>query len=230
MTVSSKSFLALGAAALVLAAFPCSGAVALQPEEFPSARVSAHLVSAQLSDAAAVGAKNFISNMGARAIGFLGDASLSFEQRREEFRKLLEDSFDMETIGRFAAGSSWRMASPQQREDYQRMFRKMIVNVYAKRLSDYKGENFDVRTFRAEGKKDVMVTSYIVPGGEPEVRVDWRVRYKDGSYRVVDVIVEGVSMAITQRSDFVSVIQRGGGNFQVLLDHMKSQVCTASEG
>ncbi len=189
-----------------------------------------NIVSVQLKNEEASGARNFVANMGDRAIGFLSDASLTFDQRKEEFRKLLEDSFDMETIGRFVAGSNWRKAYPKQREIYQNLFSKMIVNVYAKRLGDYKGEKFDVRSFRSEGKKDVLVTSYIMPKGNPEVRVDWRVRYKDGRYQVVDVIVEGVSMAITQRSDFSSVIQRGGGNFQVLLDHMGKQVEETSAG
>ena len=48
-------------------------------------------------------------------------------------------------------------------------------------------------------------------------------RYKDGKYKVIDIIVEGVSMSVTQRSDFSSVIQRGGGNVQVLIDHLREK-------
>jgi phospholipid transport system substrate-binding protein len=197
--------------------------------DFPEVRkVSPNIISVQVSDQVAVGAKNFVASMGDRAIGFLADASLTTEQRKEEFRKLLEDSFDMETIGRFAAGKTWRQASPQQRKEYQKLFKQMIVDVYSRRFEEYEGQKFEVRAFRPEGKKDIQVTSFIVPQGEPDVQVDWRVRYKDGRYKIVDVVVEGVSMAITQRSDFSSIIQRGGGNFQILIDHMRKQVQSGS--
>ena len=71
------------------------------------------------------------------------------------------------------------------------------------------------------GKNDVLVTSYIVPDAGSKVQVDWRVRNKNGSYQIIDVIIEGVSMTMTQRSDFSSVIQRGGGDFEVLLAHLR---------
>ncbi len=167
------------------------------------------------------GAKVFVESMGHRAIGFLGDPEVSPEQRKEEFRKLLSDSFDMKTIGRFSLGRYWRVSTPQQREEYLALFEEMVVDVYSERFSDYRGQNFEVRSFRAEGEKDVLVTSYIVPDGDPEIRVDWRVRFKNGQYKIIDVIVEGVSMSVTQRSDFASVIQRGGGNVQVLLEHLR---------
>jgi phospholipid transport system substrate-binding protein len=181
-------------------------------------------VQVQLNGEIAEGARNYIENMGNRAIAFLSDASLTQKQRKREFKTLLEDSFDLKTIGRFAIGSNWRKASPQQRKEYQNLFKKMIVSVYSKRFEEYRDQKLDVRSSRPEGTKDIMVTSYIVSNDDPDVRVDWRVRYKKGRYQVIDVIVEGVSMSITQRSDFSSIIQRGGGNFQVLLDHMKEQL------
>lgn len=178
---------------------------------------------AGVSNEEAAGARNFIDSLGKRAIGFLSDASMSQQERKTEFRKLLEDSFDMNTVGRFALGTYWRVATPQQRDEYSKLFNDMIVHVYSRRFEDYEGQNFEVRSYRPEGKRDVLVTSHIVPQGDPEVRVDWLVRYKDGRYRIVDVIVEGVSMSITQRSDFSSIIQRGGGRVEVLLEHLRSQ-------
>ncbi|MEC7028100.1 MAG: ABC transporter substrate-binding protein, partial [Pseudomonadota bacterium] len=77
--------------------------------------------------------------------------------------------------------------------------------------------------YRADGEKDTIVTSFIIPDQGSEIQIDWRVRYKDGKYKVIDIIVEGVSMSVTQRSDFSSVIQRGGGNVQVLIDHLREK-------
>ncbi len=168
------------------------------------------------------GATAFIGDMGERAIGFLSDSSMTTEQKRASFRKLLQESFDMKTIGRFSLGRYWRVASPEQRKEYQDLFENMVINVYSQRFSDYQGQNFETRGFRSDGPSDAIVTSFIVPDNGPEVQVDWRVRYKNDQYRIIDVIVEGVSMSVTQRSDFSSVIQRGGGDVQVLLNHLRS--------
>ena len=167
------------------------------------------------------GAESFIQSMATRALGFLGNAGLSQEQKKSSFRGLLNESFDLETIGRFVLGRYWKTSTAQQRTEYLGLFRKMVVEVYATRFGDYKGQKFETRGHRADGEKDTIVTSYIVPGDGPEVQVDWRVRYKGGRYQIVDVIVEGVSMSVTQRSDFAAVIQRGGGDMQVLLTHLR---------
>lgn len=166
------------------------------------------------------GAENFIGSMATRALEFLG-SNADQEAKKASFRGLLNDSFDLETIGRFALGRYWKTAAAQQRSEYLILFRKMVVEVYAKRFGDYKGQKFETRGHRIDGDKDTIVTSYIIPGDGPEVQVDWRVRYKNGKYQIVDVIVEGVSMSVTQRSDFAAVIQRGGGDIQVLLAHLR---------
>ncbi len=169
----------------------------------------------------AEGAKNFIASMGDRGINFLGNPNMSENAKKAEFRKLLNESFDMNTIGRFSLGTYWKTATPAQQAEYQKLFNAMIVKVYSKRFSEYKGQSFEVKSARKENDKDSVVTSFIVPTDGPKVQVDWRVRSKGGSYRVVDVIVEGVSMSQTQRADFASVIQRGGGKVDVLIDHLR---------
>ncbi|HRC26356.1 MAG TPA: ABC transporter substrate-binding protein [Alphaproteobacteria bacterium] len=169
------------------------------------------------------GAQAFVADMGDRAISFLSDSSLSQEAKRLSFRKLLDSSFDMETIGRFALGRYWRTTSPKQRQTYLSLFRNMVVDVYSARFEDYKGQSFEVKSARAEGVADFLVTSFIVPKGDTPVQVDWRVRNKGGRYRIVDVIVEGVSMATTQRQDFAAVIGKGGGDVQVLIDHLSGR-------
>jgi len=169
------------------------------------------------------GAKNFIASMGDRGINFLGNTSMSEEAKKAEFRQLLNDSFDMNTIARFALGANWKNATPAQQKEYLKLFNTMIIKVYAKRFSEYKGQKFEVKAARKEGEKDSIVTSFIVPNDGPKVQVDWRVRSKGGSYKVVDIIVEGVSMSQTQRADFSSVIQRGGGDIDVLLAHLRQQ-------
>ncbi|PZO86799.1 MAG: toluene tolerance protein [Micavibrio aeruginosavorus] len=180
-------------------------------------------VAASAASSEVEGAKNFIAGMGERGINFLGNQNMSMEAKKAEFSKLLNDSFDMNTISRFSLGQYWRAATPAQQKEYQKLFNTMVVKVYSNRFSEYKGQKFEVRNARKENEKDAIVTSYIVPTSGPEVRVDWRVRAKGATYKVVDIIVEGVSMGQTQRADFSSVIQRGGGNVEALLEHLRKQ-------
>ncbi|MCB9987930.1 MAG: ABC transporter substrate-binding protein [Rhodospirillales bacterium] len=169
------------------------------------------------------GAQKFIDNMAQKALDFLGDSDLDREKKKSQFRHLLQDSFDMDTIGRFSLGRYWRVATPEQRQEYLKLFNDMVVDVYSSRFDTYKGQKFETRGFHPDGEKDTIVMSFILSDEGPEVQVDWRVRYKNGKYKIVDIIVEGVSMSVTQRSDFSAVIQRGGGDVGVLLDHLKKQ-------
>jgi len=114
----------------------------------------------------------------------------------------------------------WRTATAGEKKEYQALFEKMVVEVYSRRFGEYEGQVLEVRSSRKDSERDVTVQSFIVPDSGPEIQVDWRVRKKDGRYRVIDVVVEGVSMALTQRSEFASVIQRGGGQVSVLLEHL----------
>ena len=110
----------------------------------------------------------------------------------------------------------------QQKKEYLSLFKDMVIDVYSKRFEDYNGQKIEVTRSRPEGKRDVLVSSILKQDGGPDVRLDWRVRKKGSQYKVIDVIVEGVSMSLTQRSDFASVIQRGGGEVEALLVHLRS--------
>lgn len=166
-------------------------------------------------------AKAFIEKLTSQGIGFLSNAGLSQDQKKSEFKKLLHSNFDMRTIGRFSLGRYWNVASKSELDEYQNLFEDMIVDVYSSRFGDYSGQELVVDSARPDGKADAIVHSYIKGKGQ-KISVDWRVRQKNGSMKVIDVIVEGVSMATTQRSEFSSIIQRGGGEVSALLTHLKS--------
>lgn len=166
-------------------------------------------------------ARKFVDRVAQKGIQIISNKDLSDSGRKKAFSKLLRDNFDMKTIGRFSLGRYWRTSTPEQQKEYLKLFEKMVVDVYSRRFSEYTGQVLEVQDARSEGKSDIVVTSYVTHETHPDIRVDWRVRHKNGRYKVVDIIVEGVSMAVTQRSDFASVIQRGGGQVNVLLAHLK---------
>ncbi len=168
-------------------------------------------------------ALEFISNMTQNGIGILQNTGLSEEARKKQFRTLLQDNFDMKTIGRFALGRYWKISSEAERKEYLSLFEDMIVDVYSKRFRDYNGQKINVISAQPEGKSDVVVSSAIIPETGQKINVHWRVRKnKENHFKIIDIIVEGVSMSLTQRSDFASVIQRGGGKIEVLLSHLRS--------
>lgn len=163
----------------------------------------------------------FVSDLSDRGIQFLANSSLDEEQRIKEFQTLLKDYFDLKTIGKFTLGRYWKSATEEQKKEYFDLFEDMVVKMYARRFGEYNGQEIVIKK-AAMANKDALVSSQIVDGNLT-VQVDWRVRKKNGKLKVIDVIVEGVSMSLTQRSDFSSVIQRGGGNVSVLLDHLRSK-------
>lgn len=209
--------------AALVAGFSGTALAAPTMAERGMAQDARNAVHYELIAADAEKARSFVEKMAQDGIGFLGNAEMTQAKKEAEFKKLLQKSFDMATIGRFALGQYWNSAGAAQRTEYQKLFEAMIIRVYSARFSEYNGEQLNVTGARAEGK-DTVVSSVIVPRGSgSRVRVDWRVRERNGAFKVVDVIIEGVSMAMTQRSDFSSVIQRGGGDVQVLIDHLKKR-------
>ena len=181
---------------------------------------------AAVANELSAGAAQFIADLGKRALDALANAKqMSQAEVAEKFRGFLQDSFDTQTIGRFVLGRYWNVATPEQRQEYMRLFEDLIVAVYSKRFSDYSGgAGFEVVSHRPEGERDAVVSSRITrPSGGPPVMVDWRVRRGNSGYKVIDVAVEGLSMSVTQRDEFTSVIERGGGNVQALLDALRSQ-------
>ncbi|MDD3021275.1 MAG: ABC transporter substrate-binding protein [Alphaproteobacteria bacterium] len=210
----------------ILMVLPWAGKVHASPPVPVASEVSRPSLSMQISvsDEQGAGALNFVKSTAEKGLTFLSAPDSPQEQKKSEFKKLLDHSFDLETIGRFVLGKYWNVATPAQQKEYTALFKRMIVEVYAGRFGEYKGEKFEVKSVRSISTKDSLVTSYIVPvnGGEP-IQVDWRVRQTGSTYKVVDVLVSGVSMSVTQRSDFSSVIQRGGGDVAVLIDYLKQK-------
>lgn len=217
-----KLCLSCSVAAVVLAVpvFPEASPLSAFPYDAHSRSPSLVRVS---SDPMADGAEQFIDQLAHDGIGFLADESITTDKQRTAFRKLLNNNFDLNTIARFSLGRNWRTASKPQRDEYLKLFKDMIVQVYSERFSDYQGQTLNVTGSRKEGERDILVNSVLKQDGKPDVDIDWRVRNREGTYKVVDVIVEGVSMAMTQRSDFSSVIQRGGGDMEALLVHLRER-------
>lgn len=155
-------------------------------------------------------ASKFLDTLASYALNVLRSEKLSLEERETKVRSLLAENFDLPKIGRFVLGKSWRSASDGQKSEYQRLFGQFVTQVYAKRLGGYTGENFKIVKADAYGKKDALVLTEIARPSGPPLKAGWRVRNGAGGLKILDVMVEGVSMAATQRSEFQAVVKSHG--------------------
>lgn len=168
-------------------------------------------------------AADFVRGFSDEAIAMLSDETLDDAARAGAFRRLLKSGFHLEAIGRFVLGRHWRAADEPERREFTQLFEDYIVTSYARQFGKYGGERLVIDGGRAKGKSGAIVSSRIVrPEGEP-FRVEWRLRQGDEGWRIIDVVVEGVSMAVTHRSEFASVIASRGGSVGALLEVLRGK-------
>ena len=169
-------------------------------------------------------AKALVKSLGDAAVSLLSDKTLTPAEKTRRFRHLLNQSFALKGIARFALGRYWRRATFKQRRRYLKLFEDYIVNSYAARFGNYAGEQFVVLDERIDDRGWAVVTTRIHrPGGEP-VKVLWSLRERLGEVRIVDVTVEGISMSLTQRSDFAASVRTAGGDMDAFLDTLEAKV------
>ncbi len=173
--------------------------------------------------------KEFILALGSRTLDLLKKTDLTQAEREGEFREIFLIGFDVGHISRFALGRYWRAATKAQRVEYRDLFERFIVKSYSARLGSFAGETFNYTDTLVRSRGDSLVRTVIRREGQPPIRVDWRIRNRAGNYKIVDVVVEGVSMVISHRSEFASVIQNNGGRVQNLIDALRNSAILSTE-
>lgn len=165
----------------------------------------------------------FVQNLSDTAISVLTQKTISQTERDKRFRVLLNDNFDVPQIGRFTLGRYWRVATPEQQQAFMQLFENAIVSTYSARFAKYSGQTLETTNVRKEPDSLLVQSRMISPDGSEPVLIDWRVKQADGGYKIIDVIVEGVSMSVTQRSEYASVIERNGGDIEALLGILRKK-------
>ena len=168
-----------------------------------------------------------INNLGNHALEVLGKNATP-AQRVARFHELFREDFDVPGIARFVLGRYWKTATPEQQEEFVRLFEDYIALVYSNQLAAYSGETLRVTGSRTSGEEAVVASEIIRPTGAPPVKVDWHLTDRNGAYKISDVTVDGISMAVTQRSEFASVIQRNGGQVANLIAQLREKTASAS--
>ncbi|NQU60730.1 MAG: ABC transporter substrate-binding protein [Rhodospirillales bacterium] len=175
------------------------------------------------------GAKKFIENLTEQAISMLTGKELSKTERADRFRKLMKKTFAIKGIAKFVLGRHWRKATDGEKKEYLELFEDLLVVTYADRFAKYSGEKLVVNEAAVHGKNDAVVNSRMIRvDGSKSLRVDWRVRKKAEKYVIVDIMVEGISMVITQKSEFASFVKKNGGSMSALLDELRKRIQTST--
>ena len=156
------------------------------------------------------GASKFVQWLAGQALHVLRSPNASMTDRETILRQLLAQGFDLQFIGRFVLGRTWRKMTPNQRNTYIQIYSTYFLNSYSARFGGYNGQTFTVLSAREAGKKDAIVKTRIDRPGSAPLISDWRIRASNNQFRIIDISVEGVSMAVTQRSEFGSVIKSSG--------------------
>jgi phospholipid transport system substrate-binding protein len=177
------------------------------------------------SAAAAEDPAAFINRLGARALAVL-NGNLPPAARAAQFRTLFQENFDTPAIARFVLGRYWRIATPDERRQFLKLFEQYIVLAYTVRLSGHPDAVFKVQGSRTDQDGLFVASEIERSGGNAPLEVDWRLIGDNGGYKIGDVVVDGISMAVTQRSEFASVIQRNGGQMQGLLNVMREKIAS----
>jgi phospholipid transport system substrate-binding protein len=177
---------------------------------------------ADRSAAAVADPAALISDLGSRALEVLGKGSAE-SQRVTRFRELLREDFDVPGLARFVLGRYWNTATEEQRAEFVKLFEEYVARAYATRLAEYAGEQFKVTGSRPDGDGAIVFSQILPPAGQAPIKVDWRLTGRNGAYKISDVSVDGISMAVTQRSEFASVIQHNGGQVEGLIAMLRQK-------
>lgn len=176
----------LFAAMLVVASIPCRSAAAATPRE----------VVRQLSD---------------EVIAILRQDGLSSNQKISKIRDVVNGYVDYQTMSRLVLARNWRTLTDEQKKQFVEEFRRHLAVTYGKNVESYHNEKVQIVGDRDEGRNDWTVETKIVrAGGGSDILVNYRLRHEQGEWRVIDLVIEHVSLVANFRSQFQEVMANGG--------------------
>jgi phospholipid transport system substrate-binding protein len=163
----------------------------------------------------------FIRALGNQAIAVIRSA-MPMVSKADYFERMVRQDFDLTDVCRFVLGPYWRLASLAERQEFCDGCVDRLVRFYGRRLAQSGDGNFVVTGSRT-APGGVIVTSRIIPSQGAPIVVDWRLGISDGVYKIEDFAIDGISMALTQRSAIGALIAREGGQVGMLLASMRAE-------
>lgn len=168
------------------------------------------LVAAPVEAQKAGGAKAFVQELGTSVIKDLTSKEISDSQRVKRLRELLATHFDVPAVGRFVLGVYYRQATDAQFQEFLKLYQIYVAHNYAGLFKNYSGETIEMLREQAVSDNTTLVFGRINQTSGPPVSMEIRVRRASETFKILDIKIEGVSMPLTHRKQFASVISRSG--------------------
>tara|TARA_B100000700_G_scaffold48929_1_gene51637 strand:- start:49 stop:648 length:600 start_codon:yes stop_codon:yes gene_type:complete len=167
--------------------------------------------------------KIFISELVEDALKTLGDKNLAQEEKDKIIKEITKNNVDITALGLYTLGEKRKTLDSNTLEKYQNLFEKYLLKSLTSRLSDYSSQKFEIVGADKKNAKYTIVHSKISDGSsQPEIKVDWRVYTKDPLKPLIrDLIVEGLSLAKTQKEEFASILNSNNNDINFLLSKLE---------
>lgn len=170
-------------------------------------------------------AEDFIKTTTAKGVEEIINANVSKEEKDKRFYNLLDGALDMEFIGQFVLGRNWRTATAEQKNDFIKVYRDLNIKTWSKRFNEFEGKNFVFKgTTPSSSKGQVFVNTEVPMDQGAPAKVLWRVREKNSNYKIVDIVIEGVSLAQASRSEYTSFIKNNPGGLNALIKDLNDRL------
>lgn len=169
-------------------------------------------------------AASFVRQAGVDLAGVVSGAQ-SPEEKQARMAPYLQRVVDEDGVARFCLGRYWQAATPEQRTEYLRLFHLVLLRGVVNRLGDYQAGSVKVTVNTPVEKADgTYVPTVVERSGNKPVTITWLVTAEGSTLRISDVVAEGMSLRMTQRSDYASFLARNGGDVGALLAALRKQV------
>ena len=167
--------------------------------------------------------KIFITELVEDAIKILSDKSIPQEEKDKAIEKIALENVDIKALGMYTLGDVRKKLESEKLQRYQDLFEKYFLKSLTSRLSDYSSQKFEVLDAEQKSAKYTIVHSKIAESSsQPEIKIDWRVYTKDPSRPLIrDLIVEGLSLARTQKEEFASILNSNNNDINVLFSKLE---------
>ena len=179
------------------------------------------LLNLNISQVAAIEPEIFVQSTVNRASQVLS-RNISKEEKINQLKSIAKETVDIKGIGFYSLGSARKNLDENQKKKYFELFEKYFLKSFSSRLSEYTNPKIEVRGKEVLNKKYTIVNSLLVGTSErPEVKIDWRVYTKNPESPLIrDLIIEGLSLARTQKEEFSSILNSNDGDINVLFSNL----------
>jgi len=163
--------------------------------------------------------KIFITELVEDAMKSLGDKSISEDEKNRHIEKIANDNVDIDALSMYTLGNIRKTLDEDTKEKYKNLFKQYLLKSFSSRLSDYSDQKFEVINSEQKSATLTIVNSRIVEStSQPEIKIDWRVYTKDPSKPLIrDLIIEGLSLARTQKEEFASILNSNNNDINILI-------------